>query len=260
MSAVTAKADLRHYSIGMSDTSQLPSLADFAEAEHCVLEDATVQEQILTGTFRIGNAGPREQTEAIVVVDKLRGRRTTVQLYAEGWADIEVERRGCQSSHHRIDLRYLDAVPETHRHHPVRLLKATAILAGLTGIFVLPAVFGWLASITVPAAIVGTLITMATAFVAFYLSHEKIVFKTLHGRADAIRFGAGLGTIRRFRKLLPTLIEAIADAIETMHGETTVYLRAEMREHYRLRNDGILSDEECAASTGRILSEFDGPL
>jgi hypothetical protein len=33
-----------------------------------------------------------------------------------------------------------------------------------------------------------------------------------------------------------------------------------MREHYRLRNEGLLTDDECSASTGKILSEFDGPL
>jgi hypothetical protein len=244
----------------MSETSQLPSLADFAEAEHCVLEDVTVQQEALPEALAGSGREPREQTEVVVIADKLRGRQTTVRLYAEGWVDIQIDRRGRPANHHRIDLRYLDAVPETSRHHPVRLLKATGILAGLTGLFVLPAVFGWLASVTVPAAIVGAIATIATAFAAFCLSHETIVFRTLHGRADAIRFFAGLGTIRRFRRLLPKLTDAIADSVESLHGETAVYLRAEMREHYRLRHAGILSDEACAASTGRILSEFDGPL
>jgi hypothetical protein len=30
-----------------------------------------------------------------------------------------------------------------------------------------------------------------------------------------------------------------------------------MREHYRLRGDGVLSSESCADSTGRILAQFD---
>jgi hypothetical protein len=146
------------------------------------------------------------------------------------------------------------------RYYPVRLLKAAAILGGLTGVFAIPAVFGWLAGFTLPATIVGAIATFASLFVAYYLSHEKISFQTLHGRADAIKFGAGFGTIRRFHKLLPKLIDAIADAAESVHDETAVYLRAEMREHYRLRSDGILSESECAESTGRILGNFDGPL
>ena len=110
-----------------------------------------------------------------------------------------------------------------------------------------------------PATITGATLTVLALFVAYYLSHEKIVFRTLHGRAAAIRFGAGLGTMRRFHKLVPRLIEAIANAAESMHEETAVYLRAEMREHYRLRGDGIISEEECAESTERILGEFDEP-
>ncbi len=120
--------------------------------------------------------------------------------------------------------------------------------------------FGWFPLVTIPAAILGLTATFATAATAFYLSQEKIVFHTLHGRAPAMRFDAGLGTIHRFRKLIPRIVEAIADAVETIHDETAVYLRAEMREHYRLRGAGILSEEQCAASTGRILGEFDGPL
>jgi hypothetical protein len=33
-----------------------------------------------------------------------------------------------------------------------------------------------------------------------------------------------------------------------------------MREHYRLRTDGILSEEECSDSTGRILVHFDDDM
>jgi hypothetical protein len=33
-----------------------------------------------------------------------------------------------------------------------------------------------------------------------------------------------------------------------------------MREHYRLRGDGVLSHETCAESTGRILAQFDVEL
>jgi hypothetical protein len=239
--------------------SRLPSLADFADAEHCVLEDLTVETTGLTATF-IGQAREAsELNEEIVIRDRLRGRRTSVRLYAEGWADIEIERRGRRGSSHRIDLRFLDPVPATQRYYPIRLFKGSGIAAAVTAVFAVPAWFGWLASYSVPAAILGVAVTLIALLTAFFLSHEKIVFRTLHGRANAIRFGAGLGTIRRFHRLVPRLIAAIADAAESTHDETAVYLRAEMREHYRLRGDGIISEAECADSTERILGEFDEP-
>jgi hypothetical protein len=242
----------------MSDT-RLPSIADFADAEHCVLEDLTVEQPALVPEFA-ENAKAHEIADEVTINDKLRGRTTFVRIFSEGWADIEVERRRKQSSHHRIDLRYLDPVPAMHRHHPVRLLQSAAVLGGLTALLAIPAVFGWLSGFSIPATILSATATLIVLFIAFYLSHERISFQTLHGRADAIRFGAGLGTIRKFRKLIPVLVDAIADAAESVHDETAIYLRAEMREHYRLRSDGILSEAECAESTGRILGNFDGPL
>ena len=239
--------------------SRVPTLADFAEAEHCVLEDRTVE---MTGITAVASSQLRAPTEIIGEVeirDRLRGRWTKVRLFLEGWADIEFEHRGRRAGTHRVDLRFLDPVPASKRCYPVRLLKATGIVAAVTAISGVAAWYGWLATYLLPATIAGAALTAAALFVAWYLSHEKIVFRTLHGRAAAIRFGAGLGTMRRFRRLVPRLIEAIADAAESTHEETAVYLRAEMREHYRLRGDGIISEDECAASTERILGEFDEP-
>jgi hypothetical protein len=243
----------------MSESRRLPTIDDFEGAEHCVLEDLTVEQPIHSRLFQSG-AEAREIVDEITIRDKLRGRQTFVRIYAEGWVEIGVERRRKGTSHHRIDLRYLDPVPTMQRYHPLRLLQAAAIGGGLTAIFAIPAIFGWFAGFTVPATVLSATATLAILVVAFYLSHEKICFQTLHGRAKAIRFGAGLGTIRRFRKLVPKLVDAIADAAESVHDQTAVYLRAEMREHYRLKSDGILSETECARSTGRILGNFDGPL
>jgi hypothetical protein len=259
VSAVTPGAGVTDYSVGMSDT-RIPSLADFAQAEHCVLEDLTVEQPALVPAAGGRSRDASEIVDEVEIRDRLRGRTTRIAIFAEGWFDIEVERRGRRTTHHRLDLRYLDPVPTTRRFHPIRLLKAAGILAGVTGVFAIPAWFGWFIDISLTGTLVAGLATLATLFVAFYVTHEKIVFRTLHGRAPAIRFGAGLGTMRRFRKLVPLLVDAIAEAAEAVGDETAVYLRSEMREHYRLRSCGILSDEECAESTGRILGEFDGPL
>jgi hypothetical protein len=239
--------------------SRIPSIADFADAEHCVLEDVTVQQPALSSEY-VRSAESRDVCDEHQIGDKLRGRSTLVRIFDDGWLDLEIDRRGKASSHYRIDLRYLDPVPAITQHRPIRMLKAAAVAAAFTALCSIPAYFGWLSAWSVPAAIAGGVVTAGLLFVAFYLTHEKIHFQTLHGRADVVRFGAGLGTIRRFRKLLPTIVDAIADAAESVGDETAVYLRAEMREHYRLRSSGILSEQECAESTGRILTQFDGPL
>jgi hypothetical protein len=82
----------------------------------------------------------------------------------------------------------------------------------------------------------------------------------LHGRAVALQLEAGVGAIRRYREMLPDLVGAIEAAGESVSDDTMVYLRSEMREHYRLREAGVLSETECSESTSRILAYFDGPL
>ena len=240
--------------------NRVPDISDFADAEHCVLEDVTVQHPALPADLLDPRSEKREIVDEAEIRDRLRGRLTRIEFFSNGWVHIESQRRGRTPIEHRIDLQFLDPVPTIRACYPWRLLKAAGILAGISVLVGTPAAFGLLSWFTVPATVVVVSVTLLTLFVAFYLSHEKINFQTLHGRANAIRFGAGLGTIRRYRKLLPKLVEAIADAAESVQDETVVYLRAEMREHYRLRSDGIVSEQECAASTGRILSEFDGPL
>jgi hypothetical protein len=75
-----------------------------------------------------------------------------------------------------------------------------------------------------------------------------------------LRFVANLGSVKRFRAFVPRLCHAIEEAAERIGADTAAYLRAEMREHYRLRGDGVLDNDECARGTGRILAQFDVQL
>ena len=240
----------------MIETSK-PEIHDFADAEHCVLEDATIEHPKILPDVAGGRA-PEQVREEIVIRDFLRRRQTVVKIYEEGWIDIETGRRGKTPERHRVNLRYIDAVPTMERYYALKRLKISGVTAAAATIIAIPAFLGWFPIYTVPTAIVAAAATVYGLWTSFTRSQEQIVFQTLHGRAGAIRLIAGLGTIRRFHRLVPKLIEAIADAAESVHEETAIYLRAEMREHYRLCNEGVLSDEECAVSTGRILKSFGG--
>ncbi|HEY5666123.1 MAG TPA: hypothetical protein VIV64_05325 [Gammaproteobacteria bacterium] len=242
----------------MTDRSQ-PEIHDFADAEHCVLEDVTVEHPKIYPEY-LGSREPSEVIDEFVIGDPIRRSQTTVRIYAEGWLDIESGRPGKNPHLDRINLRYIDAVPTMERFYPVDLIKVTGIMAAVAVIASVPATLGWLTTYTLPTAVVAGAAAVAGSWLSFYRSHEKIVFQTLHGRAGAICLNARLGTIRRFQKIVPRLVEAIADAAQSVQEETAVYLRAEMREHYRLCNEGILTQEECAESTGRILKNFGGPL
>ena len=85
-------------------------------------------------------------------------------------------------------------------------------------------------------------------------------FCTLHGRVPVLRLIANFGSMGNYRAFVPCSAHAIEEAAERIGTDTAAFLRAEMREHYRLRGDGVLGNDECAKGTGRILAQFDVQL
>jgi hypothetical protein len=224
---------------------------DESKSEHIYLADEVGAEAATE---------PKTVVEKIELRDRLRGVVTRITLYDEGFLRLDEARRGKGTRSHRVDLRYLDPVPVQRRYYPKPLLKVAAICAGVAGLAALLALFPAVRHFALPVAFVVAGASFATFLLFVYLSHEKIVFRTMHGRAAALTLSAGLGCVRRLRAVLPTVIRSIGDAEEAIGEDTTIFLRAEMREHYRLRGDGILSEQECSDSTGRILVHFDDDM
>jgi hypothetical protein len=225
------------------------SAVDESRTEHIYLSDETADDTVSPKTVR----------ETVEIRDRVRGVGLRITLYAEGFLRLE-ETRGRRTRTYNINLRYLDPVPTQHRHYAKRTLKISAILAGIGALAATLVAFPSMATIAVAAAAAAGTVAFGTFLLFVYWSHQQVVFRTMHGRAAALTLTAGLGRIRRLRNVLPIIINAIGDAEDDIGEDTTVFLRAEMREHYRLRTDGVLSDEECSDSTGRILGQFDNEM
>jgi hypothetical protein len=157
-------------------------------------------------------------------------------------------------------LRYLDSVPTIDTYFAKRTFQVALGLGGVGALAFLIGQFEALASYALPGAAIAAAAAVATALVGAYRSHQRIVFQTLHGRSPALRLHAGFGVRRRYHAILPLLSEAIEVASEDIGNDTAVFLRQEMREHYRLRGDGVLTPEDCDTGTCKILQQFDGPL
>jgi hypothetical protein len=226
-----------------------PDALDETLAEHIYLSDETADD----------GAEPRTVREKFEFRDRLRGVDMQITLYEEGFLRLD-ETRGKRTRTHNINLRYLDPVPTQKRHYAKRTLKVAAICAGIAALAGALVIVPSISAIAILAATAAGGGAVVTFFLFAYLSHEKTVFRTMHGRAAALTLTAGFGRVRRLRALLPRIINAIGDAEDDIGEDTTVFLRAEMREHYRLRTDGVLSEEECSSSTGRILVHFDDEM
>ncbi len=168
--------------------------------------------------------------------------------------DLELTERA------RLDLHYLDPVPTIERTVAAHWFYGALGCAGVAALALLLARFEavyWPALGTGAAAVLAA---GATLFIGIYRSGERTSFHTIHGRAAVLELVANFGCLRKFRAFVPQLSAAIEEAADNIGDDTAAFLRAEMREHYRLRGDGVLSTQACADSTGRILAQFDVPL
>jgi len=185
-------------------------------------------------------------------------RRASVQitLFEEGFAEV-VERGKGAAEPYRLDLHYLDPIPSITRVVAKRafLVSVGCVLVTLVAL----ALAQWpvLLPVALPAALLGASSALIAAAVGLHRSHERTEFFTIHGRARVLSLVANFGSMKQFRAFVPVLSRAIEESAEKITSDTSAYLRAEMREHYRLRGDGVLSSEVCGESTGRILAQFD---
>ncbi len=199
----------------------------------------------------------RTVRERVTLRNAVRRCETELTLYAEGFLAVSDQRADKARKPFYLDLQYLDPVPTLERAIASRWLYAALGSAATTLLGVFLARFDALRGAALIAAGIGTLATLVTMLVGVYRSYEKTTFCTIHGRAPVLELIANIGAIRSFRAFVPTLSAAIEESAEQIGDDTAAFLRGEMREHYRLRGRGVLSQDTCATSTGRILAQFD---
>ncbi len=202
----------------------------------------------------------RSVRETATLRNPVRRVGAELVLYDEGFLKVIELHKGAANEPFFLDLRFVDPIPKIERIVAVRWLTAAlgcAALAALAGFLLRFEAFDAVAMWALGASALATAVTL---YVGIYSSHETIEFCTLHGRVSVLRLIANFGSMAKYRAFVPVLSRAIEEAAERIGTDTSAYLRAEMREHYRLRGDGVLDNDECAAGTGRILAQFDVQL
>jgi hypothetical protein len=224
-------------------------IPDSSPSEHIYMggDELSTEPAVAARTVR----GTRKLENAV------RRRGLEITLFEEGFIKV-TELNGKETGDRfLLDLRFVDPVPHIERVFAARSFLvalgcgATAALAA----FLLR--FDGLYAIALPALSAAVLAMAVALYFGVYRTYETTEFRTLHGRVVVLRLLANFGSIKRFRAFVPLLSEAIEEAAERIGDDTSAYLRAEMREHYRLRGDGVLDNDSCATGTGRILAHFD---
>lgn len=179
-------------------------------------------------------------------------------LLNEHFISVHIKRLFRRPVNYWVDLRYVDPMPVRQFEIDRPVLWVTATLALLSAIFFLVA---WLsANPTIWLTIAMPLISAAliAALVMAQRSKNRIVFCSRYGRVpwfELLAAKPGRATVNEFVK---TLTGAVIKANNHRSDGNEGKLGAELREHRRLREGGVLSEHDYKAVKSRLLKQHGG--
>lgn len=207
-------------------------------------------------------ASPRSLTveRRFVLTNRVRRSRHELTLFQEGYLRVRRSSRARPTSGRAealLDLRYLDPRPVLSRVKAPKMLRAALALTAVGALLGTLAYFSIAPLLTLSTALLAHAAAGVAAWLFVLRSHERVVLRTNAGKVPVLTLQANLGCIGCCRALVPHLVSAIAKAQRSNAATKAAYLRQEMREHYRLRETGVCTDDLCATGTRRILAQFD---
>jgi hypothetical protein len=188
---------------------------------------------------------------------RLRRRAFLLEVIDYYFLSVQTWRAGSLASEYVLDLRFIDPTLQRSRHIAWRWIGATLSLAAILSIVVWWAVSfssapWWQPSRLVVYAIILTLAASA-GIVSMYRTTESWSVRSIHGKAEVLACTGGLGTLRAIGPFAKKLAAHVNIAIAARRPSKNEHLRDEMREHFRLKEAGVLSEEAYEASKTRIL-------
>jgi hypothetical protein len=234
----------------MQEIQQRPAIA-VPRTEHISLETNADDGLLATSVQR-----RRKVRMSYALRSKLRGCETEVSLLEEHFLSVHSVRPDTQPMKYELDLRFANAKPVLVRH------VAWFWLALAVGFTLLACGALWslwpIAAADlinpIPLTAIAALLAAAGAALMFLRrTTESLEFTSVHGGVTLVSVTGGIGSARDGRKFFVELIKSINAAKTTRQHQRAQFLRDEMREHTRLRELGVLTQEQYEMSKGRIL-------
>jgi hypothetical protein len=184
---------------------------------------------------------------------RLRGCETAIAIHDDHFVAVRTVRPDAEPRKYEVDLRF--ANPK-----PVRVRSISWFWLALAGSLALLAMGGlwaswgsWRSPILLTALL--TLLAAAGAALLFLRrTVESLEFVSVHGGATLISVVGGIGSARAGKQFFVELIKSINAAKAARPQERAQFLRDEMREHHRLRELGVISEEQYEQGKARILA------
>jgi len=199
----------------------------------------------------------RPTLASYILRSTLRGCSTEVRILQDHFLAVQCERPRQPPKKFTFDLRFANPRPVRVRNVAWLCLGAAIVACLATA-----AAFTWasLAAATLWShpGFIGGAIGACTALTLLYLflrrTTESLQFTSVHGNAVLIDLVGGIGAARDGKQFVVELIKNIAAAKLARPQPPAQFLRDEMREHHRLRELNVLTQEEYEASKARILA------
>ena len=198
----------------------------------------------------------RKVRTSYVLKSRLRGCETEVSILEDHYVTVRTVRPDAQARKYEFDLRF--ANPK-----PLRVRSISWFWLTLAGSMIALAAGGlwatwtdagrWSNAIFLTALV--TLFASGGALIMFLRrTVESLEFISMHGGATLVSVVGGIGSARAGKRFFIDLIKSINAAKAARPQDLPQFLRDEMREHHRLRELGVLTDQQYEQSKARILS------
>lgn len=189
---------------------------------------------------------------------RLQRRSVRLCIIDYYYLGVRTAQRAAAPQEYVLDLRFIDPSFALTRRIPWRCIWAAIALtaaAAVTCAKVYTAETSlherYLVALACAALLAGTVV--AYLAVAARLV-ETVTLYSLHGRGALLEYRGGAGTLRRVRPFLRKLAAHVRLAAAARRATLAEHLRDELREHYRLKEAGVLAVETYDACKMRILA------
>lgn len=224
-----------------------------ARAEHISLDTGHDDDNLVAPKKR----AHRPTRMSYTLASKLRGCVTQLGLLEEHFLAVQLTRPDIEPRKYDFDLRFVNAKPVIVRHVAwfwLALAISLALLAACAMWMLWPQnAAEWLRPVPI-TAVAALLASIGAVLMFLRRTTESLEFLSVHGGVTLVSVTGAIGSAREGKKFFVELIKSINAAKAARPQPPPVFLRDEMREHHRLRELGVLTEEQYAACKSRILA------
>ena len=240
----------------LDSTISAQSIVKSAQSKLKVPEGCASEHIYIVGDDPDPSDEPTIVGKLLTLSNRVRGLNTELTFFNEGFLKVREYKKKKLGKVYMLELRFLNPKPTVIRRLATQSFWLSFGLGAAAGLSWLTAKFTTLDTYLFPASIVLATGALVALLLFIYQSGEKTLFCTASGNVPVLMLLTNFGCCRHSRQIVPEISNAIGAAISDNTLEEGPYLRAEMQDHYRLRNEGVISLEACSTGTSRILSRF----